>query len=379
MALYPRGATVRGIQVFLVVCVAVLGMVSLTAAPQAPSYARESVAVGVDAAKAIVRSLSFKRLKRNVRTLAGFQTRYWSTEGNERARDWLHAELEGYGYAVERHRFIAAGRNGNETPKEIDSVYATKVGTVRAGQMYIASAHMDSTNFDSGDRSFAPGANDDASGTVLVLELARVFSHPDVVTDVSIRFAFWNAEEIGLVGSRAYVEDRLALQGVESPPGSSAFPEPEWLGVIQHDMMLYDHGMLVAATGLPADRQIPSADVDIEYDADLPFGGGALRLAAAWLSANATYATTRYPAEVGQFMQSTDSVSFSPHVASISVRENERRDEIGRGSDPHWHRSSDTFDTYRNEDFRLGFTALQMSAGALSELVVARLLEGALP
>ena len=40
-------------------------------------------------------------------------------------------------------------------------------------------------------------ANDDGSGTALVMELARIFSAPDVQTDRSIRFALWNNEETG--------------------------------------------------------------------------------------------------------------------------------------------------------------------------------------
>ena len=40
-------------------------------------------------------------------------------------------------------------------------------------------------------------ANDDGSGTALVMELARIFSSPDVQTERSIRFALWNNEETG--------------------------------------------------------------------------------------------------------------------------------------------------------------------------------------
>ncbi|MBI3201914.1 MAG: FAD-dependent oxidoreductase, partial [Myxococcales bacterium] len=50
-------------------------------------------------------------------------------------------------------------------------------------------------------------ADDNASGTALVMELARIFSSSDVQTGRSIRFALWNSEEDGLVGARAYVAD----------------------------------------------------------------------------------------------------------------------------------------------------------------------------
>ena len=51
----------------------------------------------------------------------------------------------------------------------------------------------------------APGANDDGSGTVLCLELARVLK--DVPTDATLRFALWGSEEQGLIGSRYYVRN----------------------------------------------------------------------------------------------------------------------------------------------------------------------------
>jgi Zn-dependent M28 family amino/carboxypeptidase len=102
--------------------------------------------------------------------------------------------------------------------------------------MYIIGAHMDG-------RGFGEAANDDGSGTALVMELARILSSPDVATERSIRFVLWNNEETGLNGARAYVEQRAALQGKEDPPGSGRYPEPKWLAMIQHDMMLWDHGM----------------------------------------------------------------------------------------------------------------------------------------
>jgi hypothetical protein len=117
-----------------------------------------------------------------------------------------------------------------------EEVYCTKVGTTRPNEMYIVGAHMDGIGW-------GEAANDDGSGTALVMELARVFSGPDVQTERTIRFALWNNEETGEQGARAYVEQRQSLQGKEDPIGSGKYPEPIWLGMIQHDMMMFDHGM----------------------------------------------------------------------------------------------------------------------------------------
>jgi hypothetical protein len=122
------------------------------------------------------------------------------------------------------------------TPGPREEVYCTKIGTTHADEMYIVGAHMDGIGW-------GEAANDDGSGTSLVMELARVFSSADVQTERSIRFILWNNEESGLNGSTAYVNQRRSVRGQEQPAGSGHYPEPKWLGMIQHDMMLFDHGM----------------------------------------------------------------------------------------------------------------------------------------
>ena len=114
------------------------------------------------------------------------------------------------------------------TPGEREEVYCTKVGRSRPDEMYIVGGHMDGIGW-------GEAANDDGSGAALVMELARVFSSPDVQTERSIRFVLWNNEETGLDGSYAYVEQRARLQGIESPSGSGAIRSragSEWCSTI---------------------------------------------------------------------------------------------------------------------------------------------------
>ena len=80
-----------------------------------------------------------------------------------------------------------------------------------------------------------------------------------------------------------------------------------------------------------------------------------------------------YPVGIGPRMNSTDSASFQDVVASISVRENERSAEIGRGTNPYRHGPSDTYDAYAEADFQLGFSAAQTTLGAIGHLAVVRL------
>jgi hypothetical protein len=209
---------------------------------------------------------------------------------------------------------------------------------------------------------FGEAANDDGSGTAVVMELARVLSSPDVRLDRSIRFILWNNEETGLHGAKAYIAQRQAQQGST---------EPGWLGIIQHDMVLFDHGM-PRADGSVAKDQRPEADLNIEFQASSKQAAGSQRLAWLWLTANEKYATD-YPARVGPHMTNTDSVPFADLIPSISVRENERGTEIGAGWDPHWHQPTDRYATFSDADFRLGLNAAQTSLGALSELAGATL------
>jgi hypothetical protein len=245
------------------------------------------------------------------------------------------------------------------TPGQRQEVYCTKIGSVHPEEMYIVGGHMDG-------HGWGEAANDDGSGTALVMELARVFSSPDVQTERSIRFILWNNEETGLNGARAYVAQRQALQGKENPPGSGKYPEPRWLGMIQHDMMMFDHGMPRPDSTMSKEQR-PEADVNIEFQSNSKMAEASQRLAWVFANANEKFATD-YPASVSQHMTNTDSAPFQDIIPSISLRENERGTQIGAGWDPQWHQPSDVYSTYNDDDFRLGLNAAQTTLGAIAQL-----------
>jgi Peptidase family M28 len=271
-----------------------------------------------------------------------------------------------------RHRALNAEPS---TDGERQEVYCTKIGTTHPNEMYIVGGHMDGIGW-------GEAANDDGSGAALVMQLARIFSSPDVTTDRSIRFILWNNEESGLNGSRAYVEQRKDLQGKEVPAGSGRYPEPTWLGMIQHDMMLWDHGMpqpMLDASGQPMrdaqgrviyhapKDQRPEADVNIEFQSISKMADGSQKLAWAFKFANDRYATT-YPAQVGPHMTNTDSAPFQDLVPAISLRENERGRDIQAGWDPNWHQPTDVYTTYSDKDFTLGLNAAQTTLAGVAQL-----------
>ena len=245
-----------------------------------------------------------------------------------------------------------------------EDVVCTKVGSTRPNEMYIVGAHFDG-------HGWGEALNDNGSGTALVMELARVFSMPDVQTDRSIRFALWNNEETGLNGATAYVNQRVELQGKEVPPGSGKYPEPKWLAMIQHDMMMWDHGM-PRADGTLSPEQRPEADVNIEFQSTAKLADQAMKLAFFFRDANEKYATD-YPAAVGPHMTNTDSGPFMDIVPSISLRENERGMHTGAGWNPTWHQPIDVFKTFSDKDFRLGLNAAQTTLAGVAQLTAARL------
>ena len=384
----------------------------LTLAALAPCAAQQPTpADSTDPIPSLVAQLDLERYKATIKGLTQFGDRRQGTARNRAALDWIEAQLKSYGCTNterldyefappaaaarpapaprpvgstprlgaggSRARGIRARTGVNNdslaqpdtrlralnrepsTPGKRQDVYCTKVGTTRPDEMYIVGAHMDGIGW-------GEAANDDGSGTALVLELARIFSMPGVTTERSIRFVLWNNEETGLNGARAYVAQRQALQGKEAPAGSGKYPEPRWLGMIQHDMMLWDHGM-PRADGTLNPEQRPEADVNVEFQSNSKMAKESAELAWRFHAANEKYATD-YPATVGPHMTNTDSAPFQDLIPSISLRENERGAHTGNGWNPHWHQPTDTYATFSDKDFRLGLNAAQTTLGALGEL-----------
>ena len=103
------------------------------------------------------------------------------------------------------------------TPGPREMVFCTKVGTTHPEEMYIVGGHMDG-------HGWGEAANDDGSGTALVMELARIFSAPDVQTERTIRFALWNNEETGSQGARATSRSVRICRARRTRPDRASIP-----------------------------------------------------------------------------------------------------------------------------------------------------------
>jgi hypothetical protein len=174
----------------------------------------------IDAALA---DISAQRIQTNIEKLVSFQTRLTLSaqdpdsikagHGIGAARDWIQEEFERYSHdcggclEVKTDRFTENPADRIPKPTVITNVYAVLKGTdpESAKRIVLVTGHYDSRNSDTFDVSgIAPGANDDASGTAVSLECARVLSK--LKFPATIIFLTVAGEEQGLNGSAHFAK-----------------------------------------------------------------------------------------------------------------------------------------------------------------------------
>jgi hypothetical protein len=162
--------------------------------------------------RAILRDVDPSRIRHTIETLVGFGTRHTlstqtdPTRGIGAARDWIFKELQSYAatsggrMTVEIQSYTQPVGTRIDTPTVISNVIATLEGSRDPGRTYVISGHYDSRVTDVMDRvKDAPGADDDASGVAVSMELARVMATRR--PDATIVFMAVAGEEQNLYGS----------------------------------------------------------------------------------------------------------------------------------------------------------------------------------
>ncbi|MDP4117352.1 MAG: M20/M25/M40 family metallo-hydrolase, partial [Bacteroidota bacterium] len=129
---------------------------------------------------------------------------------NHKAALFIKSKFESYGIPTTLQSFSSTGEN----------VLGTKVGTKYPNQKIIICAHYD----DMPSGSYAPGSDDNGSGSSAVIEAARIFH--DYSFPYTIVFAAWDEEEQGLVGSAYFANNISATDTI--------------VGVVNMDMIAYD-------------------------------------------------------------------------------------------------------------------------------------------
>jgi hypothetical protein len=184
----------------------------------------------------LVASISESRLEQLLGTLVAFGTRNTlsdtssTTRGIGAARQWILDEMQRSSsklqVSFDTHQIPKGGRITRDV--ELRNVVAILPG--RSARRIYVSGHYDTVNLGArgqaalntaaagygnpADDADAPGANDDGSGTVLVMELARAFAESGVPFDATLVFTAVAGEEQGLIGAR---EEARAARAVGVP------------------------------------------------------------------------------------------------------------------------------------------------------------------
>jgi hypothetical protein len=168
----------------------------------------------------LVSEIDPRKIENSIRKLVSFGTRNTLSDQNDpqrgigAARDWLYAEFmkaaqqSGGRMTVEKQTFEQARSARIPQPTMLTNVVATLKGNQpeSASRVYVVSGHYDSMCGSTTDaKCDAPGANDDASGTAAVLEMARVMARYSF--DATIVFMAVPGEEQGLLGATHFAEE----------------------------------------------------------------------------------------------------------------------------------------------------------------------------
>src|SRR5690349_6086634 len=199
--------------------VQVLIILLATNVAQTKQPARRSVPVRNRAISNIVREIDARNIEATIRKLVSFGTRNTLSEQNDpkrgigAARDWLYEEFRKAAEAsngrmtVEKQVFEQPKAARVPEPTILTNIVATLKGSQpeATDRIYVVSGHYDSMcNSPTDAKCDAPGANDDASGTAAVLEMARVMAKYEF--DATIVFMTVPGEEQGLLGSTHFAE-----------------------------------------------------------------------------------------------------------------------------------------------------------------------------
>jgi len=170
---------------------------------------------------AALHDVSAQHVRQTIEKLVSFQTRHTlssdvpaaSGKGINAAAEWIKSEFESYSKAcggcleIKVDEFVQEPGTRIPKPTQVTNVYAILRGhdPANASRIVLVTGHFDSRNTETNDATGAsPGANDDASGTAVSLECARVLSQHHF--PATILFLTVAGEEQGLYGSAHFAK-----------------------------------------------------------------------------------------------------------------------------------------------------------------------------
>ncbi|MFA5620929.1 MAG: M20/M25/M40 family metallo-hydrolase [Weeksellaceae bacterium] len=147
----------------------------------------------------LVNQVSQANINERLNTFVGFGIKTTGSNAQQNTLNWLAGLYQSWGYdSIEQQSVNIWGQTGY-------NLIVTKTGTVYPDQYIIIDGHYDTI--------YGPGANDNGSGTAVILEIARILK--DIPTEYSIKFIHFTGEEVGLIGSQAYVQNIVIPQNLD--------------------------------------------------------------------------------------------------------------------------------------------------------------------
>lgn len=225
---------------------------------------------------ALLAEVSPERLYDTVTALSAINSRHVHSTTIRSAAETIHGEFEAAG-----GRLIV---EYDDFPLVWEEVYSTQVNVIATlpgsdptAGMIVIGAHYDSRTYDLNDPNApAPGANDNGSGTAVVIELARVLA--DETPRSTIVFAAFSAEEVGKVGSTHYVQeaqargDRIRAMIALDIVGNAVGPAGEGsIRVFSADPPDSASRQLARTIALIGARDVPGFDVLVQPAIDRPY------------------------------------------------------------------------------------------------------------
>ena len=145
-------------------------------------------------------------LEATINHLQSYPTRSWNSQMVYQVENWLYEKYRGMGIdTVFLHDFLFIQHDTLWGTS--DNVIAIQRGQVYPDEYVVCGAHYDSFNKTPGhpDSLYAPGADDNASGSAGIIETARLLSR--CTFERSIIYCAWAAEEVNLRGSAAFAQE----------------------------------------------------------------------------------------------------------------------------------------------------------------------------
>jgi len=147
----------------------------------------------------IVDNCTLVSVNTHLNEFVGYGVKSVGTTELDNAKNWLKNKYLSYGYTNIVEDTFTVGANTTT------NIVVTKVGLVYPNTYVIVDGHYDTIN--------GVGANDNGSGTALILEIAKQLA--TIPTEYSIKFINFSAEEIGLLGSQNYVNNTVIPQNLD--------------------------------------------------------------------------------------------------------------------------------------------------------------------